>query len=116
MSEQTTEPVGPGTAEQAFQNEEHPANRPVEAGDPMGMTADSAPGDPELMLTILVEEFAMLGKSHDEIMQLFDDPFYSATAGLKQLLGADRVRARVNAILERCGTLRVSVCATEVCA
>ena len=109
MSEQVTESTGSGAPEEPFPTEEHPAHRPIEAGDPMTMTGDATPGDPELMLTILVEEYVSLGMKSDEIMRLFDDPFYGATANLKRLLGADRVRTRINEIVRDCGTLQVSV-------
>ncbi|MDP6523566.1 MAG: hypothetical protein QGH15_05025 [Kiritimatiellia bacterium] len=109
MSERATESVGQSTAEEQFFKDEHPANRPAETGDPMGMTAESAPGDPELMLTILVEEYASLGMNADEIMRIFDDPFYGATANLKRLLGEDRIRTRINEVVQNCGALRVSV-------
>jgi hypothetical protein len=67
------------------------------------------------MLTILVEEFAAIGMDVDEVMGLFRDPFYSATAGLLKLLGEERICVRVNQILEHCGSAQVSVCAAPVC-
>lgn len=109
MTEQATESTGRGVPEEQFSKEEHPANRPVEPGDPMAMTADSTPGDPELMLTILVEEYASIGMNAGQIIRLFDDPFYYATGNLKQLLGEDRVRTRINEIVQNCGTLQASV-------
>ena len=82
---------------------EHPKNRPIEPEDPMVLNADAISGDPWLMLDGIVEEYARMGWSGDEIEQLFDQPFYQATHALKQNLGEVAVHARIRRTLSRCG-------------
>ena len=80
--------------------------RPIEDSDPMLLTAEPVDGDPELMLTSLIEEFARQGFDADHIMKLFGSPFFQATWGLRQLLGEQGVRTRIEATLARCGVMR----------
>jgi hypothetical protein len=47
------------------------------------------------MLRCVVQEYAWLGCSADDILRLFQDPFYPALHGLLQYFGAEGVRARV---------------------
>lgn len=88
---------------------EHPKDRPAEAADPLQMMAGGVEGDPLLMFDCIVEEYSRLGCGEQEILQLFDDPLFLATRGLRDLLGKESTRERVRAVLSRCGTLRVSV-------
>jgi hypothetical protein len=88
------------------QPEGHPKNRPIEDADPMLLTAEPVDGDPELMLTSLVEEFARQGLGADHIMKLFESPYFQATWGLRQLFGEEGVRTRIEATLARCGVMR----------
>lgn len=113
MSGPATESGGGATGEQ-FANEKHPANRPIESGDPMGMTGDSVVGDPELMLTILIEEYACIGMSAEDIARLFDDQFYGAPSHLKRMLGENRIRVRIDEVVQKCGTLQTSVSEQKV--
>jgi hypothetical protein len=85
---------------------QHPKDRAIEDEDPMLLTAEPVDGDPELMFTSIVEEFARQGFDADHIMQLFASPFFQATWGLRQLYGEDGVRTRVDATLARCGVHR----------
>ena len=92
---------------------EHPKDRAMEADDPMLLNAQQIDGDPEVMLTCLVEEFARMGSSSEEILAMFDNPFFQATAGLKQLYGEEGVRMRVQDVLARCGVLRIRARVTK---
>jgi len=65
-------------------------------------------GDPELMLCMIVEEYARMGYDCDALMELARNPFYQAVHGLWQLLGEEQLRCRVSRILSRCGVLRTS--------
>jgi hypothetical protein len=97
-----------------FLEREHPGNRPAEPADPMETTAARVDGDPLIMLDCLIEEYAHQGASKREILDLFDQPFYQATHGLKRLLGEDAIRRRVESVLVRCGVFRVqTVTATD---
>lgn len=84
----------------------HPASREMLPADPMEMTAVEIPGDANLMLQLLVEEYARIGWGLDDLMRLARDPNYTAFYGLLQLFGEDEVRSRISHILSRCGVMR----------
>jgi hypothetical protein len=85
----------------------HPATRPVEPEDPMNLFAVEVPGDPELMLRLLVEEYARMGWGLEELLPLFRDPFYVAAHGLWLRYGEDELRRRLTEGLSRVGVVRV---------
>lgn len=87
---------------------EHPKERPAEPEDPFQMFAAGVEGDPELMLTCLVEEYSRLGYDAEQLVSLFSDPMFLATHGLRDLFGPEGTRERVLAVLARCGVLRVT--------
>jgi hypothetical protein len=91
----------------------HPTAREILPDDPMEMTGFEVPGDTDLMLRLLVEEYARIGWGFDEIMGLARDPNYQAFHGLLQLYGEARLGARVREILSRCGIMRVKTTETE---
>lgn len=84
----------------------HPATRPVEPDDPMNLHGYEVPGDTELMLRMLVEEYARMGWDLEALMPLFHDPFYQGFHGLLRLYGEEELRKRVGQILSRCGVIR----------
>jgi hypothetical protein len=84
----------------------HPATRPVEPDDPMNLFAVEVPGDPELMLRLLVEEYARMGWGLDALLGLFRDPFYVAAHGLWLHYGEEELRRRLAAMLSRVGVVR----------
>jgi hypothetical protein len=86
----------------------HPATRPVEPEDPLNLFGYEFEGDPELMLCMIVEEYARMGYGCDALMELASNPFYQALHGLWQLLGEAELRSRVERIISRCGVLRTS--------
>ena len=85
----------------------HPATRPVEPDDPMTLHATPAPGDPEVMLRCLVQEYAWMGWDGEQILALFHDPFYPALHSLLQLCGENGLRERLTALLGQTGVFRV---------
>ena len=85
----------------------HPATRPVEPEDPMNLFAVEVAGDPELMLRLLVEEYARIGWGLEELLRLFRDPFYVAAHGLWLHYGEHELRRRLTALLSRVGVVRV---------
>lgn len=91
----------------------HPASREILPNDPMEMQAFELPGDPELMLRILVEEYARIGWGTEDIVSLSRDPNYTAFYALRQGLGEDELRRRVSRIVARCGVIRISAQETE---
>ena len=86
----------------------HPATRSVEPEDPMNLHAVEIPGDTDLMLRVLVEEYARMGWNVDAVMNLAVDPFYQGFHGLLQLHGEEELRRRVTEIIGRCGVLRIT--------
>ena len=66
------------------------------------------PGDTELMLRVVVEEYARMGCDFESIMDIVRDPFYQAAHGLLQLYGEDVLRQWVIEILGRCGIMRTT--------
>lgn len=85
----------------------HPATRAVEPEDPLNLHGVEVDGDPEIMLRMLVEEYARLGWGTEAIVQLAGDPFYVAFHGLVQYFGHEGLRSRVEAVLRRVGVTRV---------
>ena len=91
----------------------HPASREILPDDPMEMTGFELPGDPDLMLRLLVEDYARMGWGSDVIMQLARDRNYQALYGLYQLFGEDELRRRVGEVISRCGVMRVKTKETQ---
>lgn len=87
----------------------HGREKEAEADDPMDLVLNPVPGgDPELMATCLVEEFARLGMGEEEIFGLFSQPHYQ-THALYRERGAAWVRRLIRTVLARSGRMRVSV-------
>lgn len=89
----------------------HPASREMLPDDPLDLQAFEVPGDAELMLRLLAEEYARLGMGTPEILGLARDPFYVALHGLWQCFGEKGLRERVTAVLSRVGVSRVRIVA-----
>lgn len=84
----------------------HPASREVESDDPMSIHATAVPGDPDVMIRSVVQEFGGMGWDLDTILGLFRDPFYPALHGVGQALGEVELRRRIAAVLEDHGVYR----------
>ena len=87
----------------------HPATREVLPDDPLELHALEIPGDPAVMLQMLVEEFARMGYGQNELMALCRDPFYVGPHGLWRHYGEEELGRRVAAILARSRPLRTSL-------
>ncbi len=74
----------------------------------MAMHGFQIPGDPELMLRILIEEYARMGWTRQAIMELAGDPNYRGFHGLQQLDGEEELRHRIDAVLAKTGVMRVT--------
>ena len=79
----------------------------------MNLHGMEVPGDTDLMLRLLVEEFGRMSWEVDSIMQLAHDPFYQAFHGLLQLHGEEELRRRIAGVLARIGVTRVKTVHTE---
>lgn len=86
----------------------HPATREVLPDDPMELRGFQVPGDPQLMLKLLVEEYARIGYGIDSIMQLALDSNYQAFHNLLKLEGEEELRRQVSEIIAKCGIIRVT--------
>jgi len=91
----------------------HPATRAVEPEDPMNLHGVEVSGDPELMLRILVEEYARMGYGLDALIQMARDPFYQGFHGLWLLYGEGGLSDRISEVLSCCGIMRINVTQSE---
>lgn len=85
----------------------HPLARDAEPEDPMELMGDSAPGDPEVMLECLVQEFAGMGWGARQLLELFRDPNYPVLNQLRDAFGEDEIRRRLGDLLDSVGVFRV---------
>ena len=92
----------------------HPATRPVEPDDPMNLHATEVTGDADLMLRVLVEEYARMGFGLDRLMELALDPFYQAFHGLLSVYGEEELRRRMAKVLDRVGVSRFKIVEKQV--
>jgi hypothetical protein len=90
----------------------HPASREILPDDPLEMQAYEMPGDQELMVRMLVEEYARLGWGVEELMRLSRDPNYFAFNSLYHQFGEEVLRRRFEQIIARCGVMRVKIAET----
>jgi hypothetical protein len=90
----------------------HPASREILPDDPLELHAVEIPGDPALMLRLLVEEYARIGCDVEDVVCLARDPNYVAFYGLWKLYGEQEFRRRVAEIRARCGVLRLKAVET----
>ncbi|HEY7158371.1 MAG TPA: hypothetical protein VH575_30785 [Gemmataceae bacterium] len=91
----------------------HPANRPVEAEDPLSLHAISLEGDPELMLHCVVQEYAWMGWGSEQILSLFRDPFYPALRELWDRYGEANLRERIARLIQQTGIFHFQVTIRE---
>jgi hypothetical protein len=86
----------------------HPATREILPEDPLEMHAVEVDGDTELMLRLLVEEYARMGWDADQILELSRDPNYLTFHALWRMIGENDMRQRLRQIVSRCGVVRVT--------
>ena len=77
--------------------------KPAAPDDPMQVRGDSVPGDQQVMLQCLIEEFAHIGWNAHQIGLLFENKFFLASHGLAERLGQKAVRECIEQTLQRCG-------------
>ena len=93
-------------------DEQRPRKEP-EPDDPMELVMVPVPeGDPELMATCIVEEYALLGMGEEEIFRLFRSPVYQTHAFYRRY-GEAWLRALIRRVLQRTGRFRVRVVEPE---
>ncbi len=80
-----------------------------EADDPMELVAIPVPGgDPQVMATCIIEEYAHMGMGEAEILRLFQQPIYK-THALYRERGEAWVRDLIRDVLGRTHRMQVSV-------
>jgi hypothetical protein len=84
----------------------HPMTREVEADDPMELMANHVPGDPDVMLECLVQEFAWMGWGLEQLLGLFRSPEYPVLNQMLGHYGEAEIRRRVSELLGRIGVYR----------
>ena len=92
----------------------HPATREVLPDDPLSLHGVELPGDTDLMLRLLVEEYARLGFGLDRLMDLARDPFYQSFYGLRSVYGEQELRRRMANVLDRVGVSRIKIVEQQV--
>jgi len=88
---------------------EHPKDRPMKAEDPLQLNALELDGDPDVLLTCLVEEFARMGWDADMILRTFSQEEYQGPSRLLRALGPEGARRRIEAIIARCGVWKMRI-------
>jgi hypothetical protein len=87
----------------------HGRDKDPEPDDPTELMMVPVPGgDPVLMATCLIEEYARMGMGEKEILALFSRPTYQ-THALYLERGEAWVRNLIRDVLARTGRMRVSV-------
>ncbi len=91
----------------------HPATREVLPEDPMDLQGFEVPGDPNLMMRLLVEDYARMGWNTEAIMSLATDPNYQVFHGLLRMFGEGELRRRISDVIARCGVMCVKTTQRE---
>lgn len=84
----------------------HPLSRAATADDPLELLADAVPGDPSVMLQCLLQEFAWMGYSAEQLLALFHHPGYPVLCQLREHFGDEAIRREVGELAARWGVLR----------
>ncbi len=87
----------------------HGRDKQSEADDPMELVVTRVlGGNPEIMATCIVEEYARMDMGEEEILALFREPVYQ-THTLYRERGEAWVRDLIRRVLSRTARMRVSV-------
>tara|TARA_B100000959_G_scaffold287407_1_gene371857 strand:+ start:11461 stop:11814 length:354 start_codon:yes stop_codon:yes gene_type:complete len=81
--------------------------------DPMELTGVELEGDLSLMVDSIAEEYASIGWGEEQILQLFNRPFFRSTYNAGRAVPPEQLRARVRAVLARCGVVQVAIQQSE---
>jgi hypothetical protein len=85
----------------------HPLSRGIEPDDPLELVAEPVEGDPDVMLECLILEFAAMGYESEQLLAMFQSPFYPVLNLLLEHHGAEEIERRVEALVQRAGVFRV---------
>lgn len=90
----------------------HPASREILPDDPLEMQAHEMSGDTELMIRMMVEEYARMGWTVDDLIRLARDPNYFAFHAMYCQFGEEQLKNRLAQVIRKCGVMRVQVSET----
>lgn len=62
-----------------------------EPDDPMELRGEETPGDARIMLDCIIEEYLDQDFSTEQVLSLFETPFYQAAHNLLKIFGRDAV-------------------------
>ncbi len=84
----------------------HPLARDVEPDDPMELMPQAVGGDPAQMLECILQEFAWMGWTSEQLLSLFNNPAYPVLCELRDFFGMDEIRRHVETLVSRWGVLQ----------
>ncbi len=84
----------------------HPLSRAAEPDDPYQLLAEPVQGDPLEMLCGLLQEFAWLGYSAEQLLALFHHPGYPLLCELRVHFGEAEIRRQIDELTGLWGQLR----------
>ena len=69
----------------------------LEHDDPFQLNAVEIPGgDLGVQARVIIEEFLRMGHTREDLLQMFNDPFYAGTHQLTRALGQQRIIDLIN--------------------
>lgn len=78
--------------------------------DPFELKAiEVAGGDPQSQAKIFIEEFLMLDKSKEKLIQMFNDPFFTGMYHLTMILGKETIHQLIDESLKNTYSIRYNV-------
>ncbi len=81
------------------ENTAHGSEKDPEADDPMQLVGTSAPGNKKYMLRCFVEEFVRMGKGKEQLMKIFESPFYESANNMLERFGRETIEQIVDEVL-----------------
>ncbi|MBM4001334.1 MAG: hypothetical protein FJ297_17665 [Planctomycetes bacterium] len=85
---------------------QHPLDRSASPEDPFELMAQPVAGDPEVMLSCILEEYLWMGWNAEQLKGLFRHPDYPVLGQLREHYGEEELNARIEALVARTGVLR----------
>ena len=78
-----------------------------ESTDPLELMCARIPGDTGLLARCLIEEFAQIGYSAEDLFTLFAEPAYPLLNRILRTEGEVFVRGLIDEVLDECGMMKV---------
>ena len=78
----------------------------LEIDDPMELQGVQCDGDPDYMIECVTEEYMRMGWPPEQILPLFESPFYPLLHQLMQARGVEAIRRSIEGVAARSGVFR----------